>query len=176
MFQKDGKSWSISLVHFIKHIPLISEEWRSKFFAMVLLPLLKLESHSERTLGYFLFHFLAIPNNNNDILWSVREKENGGGGAIFSFSTNICIFTIEMHFYDFFFWYSIPKVAGSPPVNERSIGNCKVLCSAKYYKGCCCWHIKSNRRHTYTLLSTLVYQRDFVKIENAVASWELGSS
>ena len=131
---------------------------------------------TQRPLGYFLFHFLAIPNNNNnDILWSVREKVNGGGGEIFSFSTNIYIFTIEMHFYDFF-WYSIPKVAGSPPVNERSIGNCKVLCSGKYYEGCCCWHIKSNRRHTYTLLSTLVYQRDCVKIENAVASWELGST
>ena len=66
---------------------------------------------TQRTLGYFLFHFLAIPNNN--ILWSVQQKENGGGEIIL-FSTNIkkniCIFTIEMHFYDFL-GLSPPKVA-----------------------------------------------------------------
>ena len=55
------------------------------------------------------------------------------------------------------------------------LGNILQKCrctSAKYYDGC--WHIKSNRRHT--LLSTMEYQRDCVKIENAVASWELSSS
>ena len=127
------------------------------------------------------FYFISLQFQTTIIMiFSDRSERKKIAVAVRSFHS-VQTFKKYMHLYNrnaflWFFLYSIPKVAGSPPVNERSIGNCQVLCSAKYNEGCCCWHIKSNRRHTYTLLSTLVYQRDCVKIENAVASWELGSS